>query len=158
MKRVVQTTDPRTLRRRLMQLEREASAQPFGIDTWTTRTRERIEHLAPELRRNSYPRTTNAIERFFRAFQRFYKTRRGFHSVISAKRELMLFVVVYVFTIQVGTGIAAIERIVPQAKHMPLYKLLNHPFRYGVANMCQAKSMRGKHMATREAALKLKSP
>jgi transposase-like protein len=158
MKRVVQTTDTRTVHRRLTRLDHKEAAHACGLDTWTARIRQRLDHLVPALRRNSYPRTTNAIERFFRAFQRFYKTRGGFHSIISAKRELMLFVVVYVFTIQVGTGIAPIERIVPQAKHMPLYKLLNHPFRYGVANICQAKSMGGKNMATREAALELKSP
>jgi transposase-like protein len=143
MKRVVQTGDSRTVHRRLTRLETEEAAQDCGLDTWIARTRQRLDHLVPALRRNSYPRTTNAIERFFRAFQRFYKTRGGFHSIMSARRELMLFVVVYVFTIQVSTGIAPIERIVPQAKHMPFYKLLNDPFRYGVANICQTKSIGG---------------
>jgi hypothetical protein len=32
------------------------------------------------------PTTTNAIERFFRAFNRFYKVRCGFFSVLSASR------------------------------------------------------------------------
>lgn len=158
MKRVVQTVDSRTVHRRLTRLETEEAAHACGLDTWIARTRQRLDHLVPALRRNAYPRTTNAIERFFRAFQRFYKTRGGFHSIISAKRELRLFVVVYVFTIQVSTGIAPIERIVPQAKHMPLYKLLNDPFRYGLANMCQVKNMGTKNMATREATLELKSP
>lgn len=157
MKRVVQTSDTRTVHRRLTRLDHEAAAHACGLDTWTERIRQRLGHLVPALRHNSYPRTTNASERFFRAFQRFYKTRGGFHSMISARWELMLFVLVYVFTIQVGTGIAPIERIVPQAKQMPLYKLLNHPFRYGMANMGQAKSMGGKNMATCEAALELKS-
>jgi len=49
----------------------------------------------------------------------------------------MLFVVVYVFTKQAGTGIAPIEQILPQASLMPLYKLLNDPFRYGLAHICQ---------------------
>lgn len=158
MTRVVQTVDPRTLRRRLMQLETDETARKCAIETWIARMRERLDHFIPALRRNSYPRTTNGIERFFRAFQRFYKTRGGFHSLISAKRELMLFIVVYVFTIQVGTGLAPIERIVPAAKHMPLHKLLNDPFRYGLANMCQAKSRETKNMATHEVALELKNP
>jgi transposase-like protein len=158
MKRVVQTGDSRTVHRRLTRLATQDGAQDCGLDTWIARTRHRLGHLVPALRRNSYPRTTNAIERFFRAFQRFYKTRGGFHSIISARRELMLFVLVYVFTIQVSTGIAPIERIVPQAKHMPLYKVLNDPFRYGLANICQAKSVGAKNMATREATSELKSP
>ena len=75
------------------------------------------------------PSTTNAIERFFRAFQRFYVTRQGFHSVLSAKRELLLFVVVYVFTQQATTGQAPIAVILPEARRMPLYRLINDPFR-----------------------------
>jgi transposase-like protein len=148
MKQVSQTADSRTVRRRLTRLEYEETAERCGLNTWITGMSERLGQFIPSLRRNSYPRTTNSIERFFRAFQRFYKTRGGFHSVISAKRELMLFVVVYVFTIQVGTGSAPIEKIVPQARHMPLYKLLNDPFRYGLANICQAKIGEARKMAT----------
>jgi hypothetical protein len=75
------------------------------------------------------PLTTNAIERFFRAFERFYKTRKGFHSVLSAKRELLLFLVVYVFTQRDSTGYAPIEVILPEARRMPLYRLIDDPFR-----------------------------
>jgi hypothetical protein len=57
------------------------------------------------------PSTTNAIERFFRAFERFDKTRQGFHSVPSAKRELVLLLVVDVFTQQATTGRAPIKVI-----------------------------------------------
>lgn len=156
MKRVVQTSDTRSVQRRLTRLATEDVPDVDGLDTWISRIRGRLSQLVPALRRNSYPRTTNAIERFFRAFQRFYKTRGGFHSIISAKRELMLFVVVYVFTIQVSTGIAPIERIVPQAKHMPFYTLLNDPFSYGLANMCQAKRMGAKNIATQQVSLQLK--
>jgi transposase-like protein len=148
MKKVTQTGDSRTVRRRLTRLESEETAEQIGLNTWISGIRQRLVQLIPALRHNPYPRTTNSIERFFRAFQRFYKTRGGFHSVMSAKRELMLFVVVYVFTIQVGTGRAPIEKIVPQAKHMPLYKLLNDPFRYGLANMCQAEKGEAGKMAT----------
>jgi transposase-like protein len=139
MKRVVQTGDSRTVRRRLDRLTAQDAQHQWGLGDWLRLTRERLGRLIPALRQNPYPRTTNAIERFFRAFQRFYTTRGGFHSVLSAKRELMLFVVVYGFTIQASTGIAPIERIMPQASLMPLYKLLNDPFRYGLANRCQAK-------------------
>jgi transposase-like protein len=158
MKRVVQTWDSRTVRRRLTRLAVEDTTHQWGIHPWLTQTHSRLGQLLPAVRRNTYPRTTNAIERFFRAFQRFYKTRGGFHSVRSAKRELMLFVVVYVFTIQVSTGIAPIERIVPQANQMPFYKLLNDPFRYGLANRCQAKRNGDVNMATQQGSLQLKSP
>jgi hypothetical protein len=74
------------------------------------------------------PSTTNAIERFFRAFERFYQTRQGFHSVLSATRALRLFLVVSVFTQRDSTGQAPIEVIVPEARRMPLYRLINDPF------------------------------
>ncbi len=124
-----------------------AEAQTYGIATWIKTTTAKLPHLLPALRRNAFPRTTNSIERFFRAFQRFYKTRHGFHSVHSAIRETMVFVVVYVFTIQPGTGSAPIEQIVPEAKQMPFYKILNDPLTYGLANICQANLEEGDAVA-----------
>ena len=73
------------------------------------------------------PKTTNAIERFFRAFNQLYKKRCGFFTVFSAKRELILFLVMYVFIRQPGSGKASIESIVPDAREMPLYKMINDP-------------------------------
>jgi transposase-like protein len=157
MKRVVQTCDPRTVRRRLARLTTEDGAQECGLEQWVSQTHEKLDRLEPALRENAYPRTTNGIERFFRAFQRFYKTRGGFHSLLSAKREVMVFVVGYVFTIQPGTGIAPIEQIVPQARLMPLYQILNAPFNSGVVNVCQAKLLAGGNIACRQASLQLEN-
>ncbi len=94
MKGVVQTCDPRTVIRRLQTLEAQDAQEGWGLTSWISTVRGKLDRLRPALRRNQYPRTTNQIERFFRAFQRFYKTRGGFHSVISARRELMLACVV----------------------------------------------------------------
>jgi len=127
MKRVVQTRDTRTVRRRLEQLENTANEKHWSILEWITRTRKNLKHLLPALRSNTYPSTTNAIERFFRAFSQFYKTRCGFHSVSSAKREIIFFMVIYLFTIQVESGKAPIESILPEATTMPFYQLLNYP-------------------------------
>lgn len=66
--------------------------------------------------------TTNAIERF-------YKTRKGFHSVLSTKRALLLFLVVNVFARRYRTGHAPIEVNVLEARRMPLYCLINDPYR-----------------------------
>jgi len=127
MKRVVQTQDPRTVTRRLDQLEKTANDKGWSILEWIARTRKNLKHLGPALRPNTYPSTTNAIERFFRAFTQFYKTRCGFHSVSSAKREIIFFMVIYFFTIQAESGKAPIENILPDAKTMPFYQLLNYP-------------------------------
>jgi hypothetical protein len=128
MKRVVQTHDTRTVNRRLDQLEQTAKDKGWKIMDWIQRTRDKLKHLLPAARSNTYPSTTNEIERFFRAFSRFYKTRCGFHSVTSAKREIIFFMVVYLFTIQAESGKAPIEKILPEAKTMPFYRLLNYPF------------------------------
>ena len=148
MKRVVQTCDPRTVVRRLQALETQDAQEGWGLTSWIATIRNKQELLRPALRRNHYPRTTNQIERFFRAFQRFYTTRGGFHSVISAQREFMLFVVVYVFTQQAESGQAPIEQIVPQAKDMPFYKLINAPFQYGLANICVPELKGAMNLAT----------
>jgi len=126
MKQVLQTTDKRTVRRRLEQLSIRASA--WGIVGWVEQTRACLGKLLPSVGSRRLPRTTNAMERFFRIFSHFYKVRCGFHSVRSAQLALMLFLLVYVFTQREKDGKAPIEAIMPQAAQMPLYRLLNDPF------------------------------
>ena len=126
MKNVLQTKDKRTVRRRLARLRQQASA--WGIVGWVAQMMARLGNLLPAVGSCLLPTTTNAIERFFRTFARFYKVRCGFHSVRSARLELMLFLLVYVFTQRVKDGKAPIEAIMPQAAQMPFYRLLNDPF------------------------------
>jgi len=127
MKKLFQTSDKRTVRRRLRRLAEKAPA--LGILPWVTLMVEKLPSLICTIGSVRLPSTTNAIERFFRVFHRFYKTRGGFHSVISAKRELILFLVVYLFTQRSADGKAPIELIVPEASLMPLYRLINDPLR-----------------------------
>ena len=127
MTKVLQTHDKRTVRRRLARLREQAPT--LGITTWITQVEAKLPQLICSVGSARLPSTTNTIERFFRAFERFYKTRRGFHSVLSAKRALLLFLVVYVFTQRSSTGQAPIEVIMPEARRMPLYRLINDPFR-----------------------------
>jgi DDE domain len=127
MKKVLQTHDKRTVRRRLARLREQAPT--LGITTWITHVEAKLPQLICSVGSTRLPSTTNALERFFRAFQRFYATRGGFHSVLSGKRALLLFLVVYVFTQRASTGQAPIEVIVPEARSMPLYRLINDPFR-----------------------------
>ena len=126
MKKVLQTTDKRTARRRFARLKE--SADELGIKEWVDKTEGNLPKLLPAVGSSRIPNTTNSIERFFRAFNRFYKVRCGFFSVISAKRELILFMLVYVFVRQPGSGKAPIESIMPEASRMPLYQLINDPF------------------------------
>jgi transposase-like protein len=127
MKNVFQTHDKRTVRRRLARLKEQAPT--LGILPWVSGVEEKLPQFICSVGSRRLPATTNAVERFFRAFERFYKTRCGFHSVLSAKRELLLFLVVSVFTQRDSTGQAPIEGIMPEARRMPLYRLINDPFR-----------------------------
>jgi len=135
MKRVMQTHDTRTVNRRVDRLEKKAEKKGWRkIVEWCTRTRDKLPHLLPAVRSNTHPSTTNEIERFFRAFTRFCKTRCGFHSVKSTNREIIFFIVVYLFTIQAESGNAPIEKIHPKANTMPFYRLLNYPFAIEMAS------------------------
>jgi transposase-like protein len=127
MKRLFQTHDTRTVRRRLARLKERAAE--WGITPWVTTVEEKLPKLICRVGSVRLPSTSNAVERFFRAFQRCYCTRGGLHSVLSATRERLLFLVVYVFTQHATTGQAPIEVIVPEARSMPLYRLINDPFR-----------------------------
>jgi len=135
MKRVLQSNDKRTVRRRLKKLKE--SSQELGINDWVEQTEEKLPKLLPSVGSTCIPRTTNAIERFFRAFNQFYKKRCGFFSLVSAKKELILFLVMYVFIRQPESGKAPIESIIPDAKEMPLYELINNPLKavMGVENV-----------------------
>ena len=126
MKKVLQTEDKRTVKRRFGKLKESSDA--LGIKEWTDQTEANLPKLLPSVGSKRIPKTTNAIERFFRAFNRFYKVRCGFFTVISAKRELILFLLLYVFIRQSESGKAPIESIMPEASRMPLYKMMNDPF------------------------------
>ena len=126
MKKVFQTQDKRTVRRRLAKLKE--SSQELGISDWVQQTEANLPKLLPSVGGKRIPKTTNAIERFFRTFNRFYKMRCGFFTVISAKRELILFLLMYVFIRQPESGKAPIEAIMPEASRMPLYQMINDPF------------------------------
>jgi len=125
MKKVFQTNDKRTVRRRLARLKERAVE--WGIEKWVELTEKNLPNLLPSVGSRYLPSTTNTIERFFGTFSRFYKVRRGFHSVTSTTRELTLFLVVYTFSKQ-SNGKAPIERILPEANRMPLYRIFNDPF------------------------------
>jgi len=117
---VLQTEDKRTVSRRLAKLKE--SSEAMGIKEWVDETEASLSKLLPSVG------STNAIERFFRAFNRFYKVRCGFFSVLIAKRELIQFLLMYLFIRQPESGKSPIETIMPEASKMPLYQLINDPF------------------------------
>ena len=127
MKRLFQTRDSEPpVRRRLARLRERAPA--LGITPWVSECTKSCPSSSARWGVSAAsPLTSNAAERFFRAFQRFYRTRGGFDKVLSAKRELLLFLVVYMFTQHATTGQAPIEVIMPEARRMPVYRSTHHP-------------------------------
>lgn len=125
MKKMMQTDDKRTVKRRFSKLK--SIATKLRISEWVAETERKLPKLLPAVGSKKIPNTNNAIERFFRAFNRFYKLRCGFFSVVSAKRELIFFILMYLFIKQPETGKAPLEAIMPEAKQMPFYQLVNDP-------------------------------
>ena len=67
MKRLFQTQDKRTVKRRLEKLK--ASAKEQQITEWVQQTEAGLPKLLPAVGSGRLPSTTNAIERFFPGFQ-----------------------------------------------------------------------------------------
>ncbi|MCP4402972.1 MAG: hypothetical protein GY801_37420 [bacterium] len=126
MKRVFQTTDKRTVKRRFARLTERADE--WGLITaWVELTENLLPNVLPSIGSRRVPSTSNEVERFFGCFTRFVKVRRGFFSVRSTKRQLIVFLVGSVFSTQTN-GKAPIESILPEASQMPLYRMFNDPF------------------------------
>ena len=121
----------------------KASAKEQQITEWVQQTEADLPKLLPAVGSVRLPSTTNAIERFFRAFNRFYKVRCGFSTVKSAKRELIFFLLMYLFVQQADSGKAPIESILPRARGMPFYQLVNDPLKVivGLADVKQKVRM-----------------
>ncbi len=99
----------------------------MGIKEWVEQTESNLPKLLLSVGSVRIPTTTNAIERSFRTFNRFYKVRCGLFSILSAKRELIFSLLMYFFIKQSESGKAPIEIIVPEVVRMPLYRLMNDP-------------------------------
>ncbi len=123
MKEVIRAKDIRTVKKRLNKLKEKTKI----VAGWVENTLKKLPALVLTLKRTYVPKTNNAIERFFRAYNRFEKVRKGFQNKESADRHFMLFLIVYVFQKQ-DNGKAPIEKIIPEASKMPLYQMINYPF------------------------------
>ncbi len=81
MKKVLQTNDKRTVRRRFQKLKE--SSEDLGIYEWVQQTETNLPKLLPSVGSVYIPRTTNAIERFSPpSFSSQSATR---HSIVSTK-------------------------------------------------------------------------
>ncbi len=87
MKRVLQTSDKRTVRRRLEKLKE--SSQELGISEWVDQTEQKLPKLLPSVGSVCIPRTTNAIERFsFPSFSSQSANTLSLHSISSIRSDV----------------------------------------------------------------------
>ena len=125
MLKIFKSNDKRTVLRRYNNLEKKK--YKLGISEWFEQIdRNKFNKLLNTIGSLRHPKTTNEIERFFRNFNMFYKTKNGFFSLLSARRELKFFLLMYLFE-KNGKKISPIEKIIPEIVHTPLYKMINDP-------------------------------
>ena len=73
------------------------------------------------------PSTTNAAERFFGVFDRFYLVKGPFCDLASAQKHLQLFVLWYLLRVGARGQACVLERAGGKVEAIPLYHLLNRP-------------------------------
>lgn len=129
--RLFHTPSKRTVKRRLEKLEREAENTP--VQSTITRLAAKLPKLLPAIGSTFKPSTANSAERFFGAFERFYRLKGPFQSEASAQKHIQLFMLGYVFHVfscQVKAehrGLCPLQRAGYQVSNIPFFHMLNRP-------------------------------
>ncbi len=131
LSRVFHTTDKRTVRRRLQTLHQQAADTPVaGV---LARLAAKLPQLLPAVGSTFRPATSNAVEHFFAAFERFYRLKGPFQNQASAEKHLALFLLGYVFSVRsaeatdVHQGRCPLQQAGYRVGQVPLFHLLNRP-------------------------------
>ena len=131
LKTLFHTPSKRTVRRRLTQLQADAQDGPAqGV---VARLIAKLPQLLPAVGSTWRPTTSNAVERFFGAFDRFYRLKGPFQSEASAQKHVALFMLGYVFETFSTDAVAPRQGRCPlqvagyEVGSLPLFHLLNRP-------------------------------
>lgn len=127
LKTLFHTTDPRTVRRRLADLQDTLSSQG---KTWCIEGLvAKLDQVMPAVGNpERWPSTSNAAEWFFRDFERLaYLPKGPFQDLASAQKLTGLFVLGYVFRMGLKGQACPLERAQVDVSRIPLYHLLNRP-------------------------------
>lgn len=131
LRQVFCSNDKRTVRRRLRKLQQQASDTPVaGV---ITRLSDKLPLLLPAVGSTFRPTTSNAVEHFFAAFERFYRQKGPFQSKASADKHLALFLLGYVFSVRSAEakhehqGLCPLQRAGYRVAQVPLFHLINRP-------------------------------
>ena len=74
-----------------------------------------------------YPSTSNAVECFFGAFERFYRLKGPFCDKKSANKHIGLFMLAYMFRMGLQGQASPLERAGIDVSGIPFYHLINRP-------------------------------
>ena len=129
--RLFHTPSKRTVRRRLATLQAEAQGGP--AQAVMARLLAKLPQLLPAVGSTWRPTTSNAVERFFGAFDRFYRLKGPFQNLASAQKHVDLFMLGYVFetfsaqAAQERQGQCPLQLAGYEVGPIPLFHLLNRP-------------------------------
>lgn len=131
LRQVFCSNDKRTVRRRLRKLQQQASDTPVaGV---IARLSDKLPRLLPAVGSTFRPATSNAVEHFFAAFERFYRRKGPFQSKTSADKHVALFLLGYVFSVRSAEakhehhGLCPLQRAGYRVAQVPLFHLINRP-------------------------------
>ena len=125
------TSDKRTTKRRFARLSK--AAETSGLAPVLDRLAEKLPQLLPAVGSTFRPTTSNAVEQFFSAFDRFYRSKGPFQHKASAEKHVALFLIGYVFSVRSKEAIEAHQGrcVLQQAgynvSHLPIFHLFNRP-------------------------------
>ncbi len=131
LRQVFLTADKRTVRRRLEKLHAQAIGTP--VAAVIARLIDKLPKLLPAVGSTFRPTTSNAVEQFFAAFDRFYRLKGPFQSKASAEKHLGLFMLGYVFSVRSAEakdehqGLCPLQQAGYQVGQVPLFHLINRP-------------------------------
>jgi transposase-like protein len=129
--RLFHTPSKRTVRRRLAKLQAEAQGGP--AHAVMARLLAKLPQLLPAVGSTWRPTTSNAVERFFGAFDRFYRLKGPFQNLASAQKHVDLFMLGDVFetfsaqAAQERQGQCPLQLAGYEVGPIPLFHLLNRP-------------------------------
>ncbi len=125
------TPSKRTVQRRMHTLQAEAQDSP--AQAVVTRLLAKLPPLLPAVGSTWRPTTSNAAERFWGAFDRFYRCKGPFQNVASAHKHVALFMLGSVFETFSAEATAERQGRCPlqlagyEVGPIPLFHLLNRP-------------------------------
>ncbi len=131
LKSLFHTAGKRTVRRRLAKLFAQTDGNP--AQAVVARLMAKLPKLLPAIGSTWRPTTSNAVERFFGAFDRFYQLKGPFQHEASAHKHVALFMLGYVFETASADAAVARQGRCPlqvagyEVDTIPLFHLLNRP-------------------------------